>query len=550
MLTRVAGSTTDLSLLKVVLSKLSSLVGYNLVGSFRYGAVVKSSRDVVADLNTHKVYRYTGTIPSGGLVIPAGSPISSDYSQVDTGGVSPDTIYVDRYLVNGEADATYALQAAIIEAGSGYRADAYSSTPRKLPRRVSTGIGTLNVLGSVIIPQGVNVDLGGAEIVGGGSNIIFKSGGFNESGVLEPNFNLPDNTYRIVGSSIRNIKFRNCVGYLVKNWAEQSVIEFITFTDCPQCGVADSSWYGSFRHMTSRNPTAPKTHTYPAFSFSTYVNSENIHHINVTQRKLAYQFDGAVNGLRLEFVNAEGCDKGIVFTGEVKPIEIYGYYEDITDVAIDMGASQSHEGIVISGFFNNVNTALYCNQVISGDIFRGAHFINVTNKFNTNDQVYTAATVNIPAIAAGANVLPAHPAGWNIGKTVRVDNYAIARASDGLPTAKQNFTAGLVELPYSGRETRTVSNVIPFCSQSVTGVAKLTIATAIQVDSNMTVLINITINGNRIRGRVYSDFVALDGAPSNITVTPVNSGGYLSVDITGSGLPAAPPLATGVIRII
>ena len=446
-------------------------------------------------------------------------------------------------------DNTAGLQAAIKFAGASYRDDAYSTTSRKGPRRIGCLGGSYNVLGGVIIPQGVIVDLDNAEIVGGGANTVFTSGGFKVDGTLESNLALPDNTYRIVASQIRNIKFRNCIGYNVKNWAEQSVIEFITFTDCHQCGLADSSWYGSFRHMTSRNPTAPKTHVEPAFVFSTYVNSENIHHINVNQRLLAYRFDGSVNGQRLEFVNAEGCTNGLLFTGEVKPIEIYGYYEDITDVAINMGAAQAHGGIVISGFFNNVNTALYGNQLISGDIFRGAHFINVTTKFNTDDDVTSAATVVIPPVANAENALPGIPLGWNTGETNRVDCYAISRASDGLPTAKQNLTGGLVELPFSGRETRTVTNLIPFCAQSVTGVSKLTIQTAIQWDTHMTVLLNLTINGNRIRGRLYSDLVAVDAPVANISVTPVNSGGYLAIDITGSALPDTPPFATGVVRI-
>ena len=446
-------------------------------------------------------------------------------------------------------DNTAGLQASIKFAGAGYRDDAYSNATRKGPRRVGCLGGSYSVLGGVIIPQGVIVDLDNAEIVGGGSNTIFISGGFKVDGSLESNIALPDNTYRIVASQIRNIKFRNCVGYNVKNFAEQSVIEFLTFTDCPQCGVADSSWYGSFRHMTSRNPTAPKTHALPAFVFSTYVNSENIHHINVTQRLLAYQFDGAVNGQRLEFVNAEGCTNGLLFTGEVKPIQIYGYYEDITDVAINMGAAQSHEGIVISGFFNNVGTAFYGNQIVSGDIFRGAHFINVGVKYNTDDHVTSAAKIVIPPDAASANSLPAIPSGWNPGDTNRVDHYHISRADDGLPTAKQNFTGGMVELPFSGRETRTVENIIPFCQQRVAGTSKLSIQTAIQWDIHMTVLLNLTLNGNRIRGRLYSDLVILDIPPANIMVTPVNSGGYLAIDITGAAMPATPPFATGVVRI-
>lgn len=218
---------------------------------------------------------------------------------------------------------------------------------------------------------------------------------------------LADNTYRVTGTKIRNFIVRNAgIGFSVRNFAEESELHSITFVDCAQDFIAKSSWYGSFHTMTSRNPTAPKTHTQPAIIFDTYINSQNVHNINVTQRKTAYRFDGAVNGQRLEFVNAENCEKGLVFTGEVMPLEIYGYYEDITDVAIDMGAAQAHRAVKIGGFFNNVNICFYGNQLSSGVFGENTYFLNCTTKFNTDAGSLNGLTVNIPPAAVSVNTLP------------------------------------------------------------------------------------------------------------------------------------------------
>lgn len=65
----------------------------------------------------------------------------------------------------------------------------------------------------------------------------------------------------------------------------------------------------------------------------------------------------------------------------------------------------------------------------------------------------------------------------------------------------------------------------------------------------MIVIINLTIEGQKVRGRVYNDAVYLDGAVSNITVTPSNNSGFLKLTITGSALPANPNNIVGVVRM-
>lgn len=462
-------------------------------------------------------------------------------------------LYVEFFgAYNGATDNTSAFADAVKAAGSRVAGDVYSSSLNPGIRKVLTQGGKFNVTGNalIIVPSQVEIDLCGAEIVGNNTNTIFVTGGYNvTTGVLESNLSLPDGTYRITGTKIHNGIIRNAwLGYNVKNFAEQSEIHSLTFVDCAQCGVADSSWYGAFHTMTSRNPAAPKTHTQPAFVFSTYVNSQNIHHINVTQRKLAYRFDGSVNGQRLEFVNAEGCDKGLVFTGEVMPIEIYGYYEDITDVAIDMGAAQAHRAIKIGGFFNNVNTCFYGNNLSSGVFGENTYFINCTTKFNTDAGSLNGLTVNIPPAALAVNTLPGIPSGWRFSGFEKVVFPAVALDGSGNFIARQNLTGGKVDLPFSGDQGDT-STTIPFCAQVNEGVATRAIYTAIAFRQHMIVLINLTIEGQKVRGRVYNDAVHLDGTVSNITITPTNNSGLLKLTITGSALPATANNIVGVVRM-
>lgn len=466
--------------------------------------------------------------------------------------------FCDAYFVedfgayNSASDNTQAFADAIKAAGNGVGGDVYAGELNPGIRRVRTRGGPMHITGNeqIIIPAMVDVDLCGAEVIGSGTNTIFVTGGFNQStGVLESNLSLAENTYRVTGSKLRNGRITKAgIGYNFKNWAEESVVSDITFTDCVQCGKADSSYYGGFRNMTSRNPTAPKTHTEPAFVFSTYVNSQCMKHINVTQRKLAYHFDGAINGQRLEFVNAEGCDKGLLFTGEVMPVEIFGYYEDITDVAIDMGAAQAHRSVKVGGFINNVNTGFYGNTISAGSYGENSYFLNCTTKYNSDPGTLNALTLHIPPELNAINTLPGLPSGWNLSGLERVQHPVTALNSSGSFIAKQNFTGGLVELPFSGNGGDG-TETIPFCVQNNAGTAIREVTTAIKFNSSLMVIMNLVVEGQKVRGRVYSDAVYLDGTVTNITVTPSNSSGVLKLTFSGSALPSVPNNIVGIIRM-
>lgn len=466
--------------------------------------------------------------------------------------------FCDAYFVedfgayNSAPDNTQAFADAIKAAGNKVGGDVYAGELKPGIRKVCTRGGSFHVSGDekLIIPAMVDVDLCGAEIIGIGTNTLFITGGFNPTtGILESNLSLPDASYRVTGSRLHNGRITKAgIGYHFKNWAEESVVTGITFTDCVQCGIADASWYGAFHTMTTRNPEAPKTHTQPAFVFSTYVNSQNIHHINVTQRIQAYRFDGAVNGQRLEFVNAEGCDNGLLFTGEVMPIVIYGYYEDISDVAINMGAAQAHRSVKIDGFFNNVNTCLYGNTLSAGAFGENCYFLNCTTKYNSDAGTLNGLTLHIPPELAAINTPPSIPSGWNLSGLERVQHPVTALDSGGNFIAKQNFTGGLVELPFSG-SGGDGAETIPFCVQNNSGTAIREVTTAIKFNSNLMVIMNLVVEGQKVRGRVYSDAVYLDGTVTNITVTPINASGVLKLTFSGSALPASPNNITGIIRM-
>ncbi|WP_416233894.1 hypothetical protein [Enterobacter roggenkampii] len=258
--------------------QLTSPDGYGIIGAV---SSISALRGISGTTNLQRIqvksYR-SGVAGGGGLFYwDAGNSRDDDNGVI----IKPTAItgsgrwvrecgdlYVEFFgAYNGATDNTSAFADAVKAAGSRVAGDVYSSSLNPGIRKVLTQGGKFNVTGNalIIVPSQVEIDLCGAEIVGNNTNTIFVTGGYNvTTGVLESNLSLPDGTYRITGTKIHNGIIRNAgLGYNVKNFAEQSEIHSLTFVDCAQCGVADSSWYGAFHTMTSRNPTAPKTHTQP-----------------------------------------------------------------------------------------------------------------------------------------------------------------------------------------------------------------------------------------------------------------------------------------------
>ncbi|AWH15403.1 putative tail fiber protein [Aeromonas phage 25AhydR2PP] len=84
--------------------------GFTLVGSFEDGAVVRSVTDAVVQLETGKVFKYTGTIPPEGLTVTAGDLPSSKWSNLDVYSTA-------REMREGYAKLEYARRGTFLEGG-------------------------------------------------------------------------------------------------------------------------------------------------------------------------------------------------------------------------------------------------------------------------------------------------------------------------------------------------------------------------------------------------------------------------------------------------
>jgi hypothetical protein len=461
----------------------------------------------------------------------------------------------------GATDDTAAIQAAITWAGAAYDADWFTATLYTRPRIVELS-HTHKILGKLLIPRGVIVRGNNTTLIGSGSgagdNICFESAWFN-GGVLTSNIGTVNETHRVQYARIESIKFVNFkLAVNVFNFNEGSAVCDCSFTNCGQAVIAERCWYGQFYDLMSRG--SANNSPLPCFEFRQYVNVQRIENIYVQGRTgpgaWAYLFAGAVNGQSIRSCGAETCSNGMKFTGEVNPVNIDScYFENIAGTAIDFMTAVSHRAVTIdNNWFQIVGTGIAGVQMQGGRIGAGNYFLTTTNPVQIQDNP-SNITVEIRGTRTSVAGKPVLAAGFALGPSVRViQPVQVFDNSSGVTTACQDYTGGLVPLPFAGQQASPSANTVPFCTHSKTAGTTFDVIldTAIVFDTWTMYVFSLTFTDNggtyTVNGRGYGTAVFLETGTTKTCVASNNSG-FLRLQFTSFTHPAQSYSCRGVARM-
>jgi hypothetical protein len=458
---------------------------------------------------------------------------------------------------NGTTDDTSAIQAAINWAAQSFDADWFSSTLYATPRVVELS-HTHKILGKLIIPRGVIVRGKNTTLIGSGyttgDNICFETG-YYSTGNITTNIGTTPESHRVQYSIIEGIRFINFkVACNLFNFNEGCVIRDCSFYQVGQAIVALRCFYGQFYNLTNRGSAGSSA--LPCFEFSTFVNVEKIDSITCVDRVLAFQFAGGVNGATITNCSAETGTNGIKFYGEVNPVNIDNcYFETLSGIAIDFTDANAHRAVTIdNNWFQNCATGISGVQMLNGTVGPGNYFLTVTDPVIISDTVSTI-TVNVPASRYSSGY-PTATSGYTLGAAVNIRNsQQVFDAGSGASTAKQNYTGGLVDLPFSGKQATTTTNLVPFCVHSKTAgtTFDVVVDTKIVYDVHTMYVFSLSIVDNvstyPIRGRGYGDTNFLDTASTKTCVASSN-GGFLRLVFSSFSHPSSSYTCTGVVRMM
>ena len=468
---------------------------------------------------------------------------------------------------DGVTDDTAAFNAAILAvalAGGGI---------------VTAPADTYKILGTVLIPSNVELDLCNSVITGNGigsATALFESAYVSGSTIVT-NIGTTLNTHAANKMSIKNARIQNCGKALnLYNCIDNCEYSNIKFSNCTYAVYADNCFYARFVNLFSRDTASGATNA--AFVFINNANVVTLDSIFCTDRVLGFQIENSPHGLKMLNCSAEQCESGINVVGDASnnsgPLMFDTcYFEGINNYGINFDNGGAKWNVTVENcwflyvgvaFKTSSNDAL--DQV---EIRRSNKFLNVTTivDFTTNpyhgdntlqlqqgDCTYNGTPVS------PVGVLASLPSNIYLNKRSNVEATEVQYdygSSDPFIKTKLHGLA-LIPFEYEGGAGTVYSNIVPFCTHASSGASP----------SNFSVVVTTSILADPYANMVLFDFQLTDGSgPRKIsgfafgnsiyrldalayTVTYSNVGGKLVLTIGGVSNTTVAYFLLGIVRHI
>lgn len=417
------------------------------------------------------------------------------------------------------------------------------------------------LLGKVLVPSNIEIDLCKTVIYGSESSTLFETG-YLSGGAIVTNIGAGNETRAIYGSKIRNGTIRNsALAFNAFNFLAGCEFSDIILYDCIRNVYAKRCFYNAWKNIYSANTVFSPRTGIPAWTFDDNNNAVTFDRVFTTGRDIAYLFKGAMFLGKISGLSAEGGVNGIVIENETFALEISGnYFEDLSGTQLDLTYPAQNTNLVIDrNFFHGPGVGVRGQLLIGGEIGPGNTFSGCSSNVIITDDLYSSITVHIPSNGDSnvAGFSPALPAGYTLGKKVQVVGFSnIYNNASGMPMINAQMTNGLVSLLYSG-DSGMVDGKIPFCthvsSSPGTSPFDVLISTKIAYNPYAMLIFKIRIGANvahTFSGRIYGTTVFLDENGGGLTATADVVGGFIQLRLNGFSNAGGAYSAEGIVRII
>lgn len=521
--------------------------------------VSHTSTSIANDVVNGKVKVWQGVLFSD-LAAPSGASLVG-YMPAGVGAVDTDvenklreTVSVEGFgAVGGGTDDTSAFNKAVLHLallGGG---------------KLITPAPAYTLLGKVIVPSNVEIDLCKSVIAGSLTNTLFETG-YLSGGAIITNIGTANESHAVYGTCIHNGTIRNSLlAFNAFNFLAGCEFSDIILYDCVQNVYAKRSFYNSWKNIYSANTVLNTRPGIAAWTFDDNNNAVHFDRVFTTGRDIAYLFKGAMFQGRISGLSAENGVKGIVIENETFALEISGnYFEDLSGAAIDLTyAAQKTNLVIDNNFFHGPGVGIQGQLMIGGSIGAGNTFSGCSNNVIITDDNFSSIEVHIPSNGDSsiAGFLPTLPSGYTLGKKVKVVGFSnIYDNASGTPLINAKMTngpGGLVDLYYSG-DCGMVSGKIPFCTHASSSPGatnfSVLIDTKILYSPYVMLMFAVQISdgtgAHLFSGRIYGLTVFLDGTGGGRTASANYSSGFVQLQLDGLVNPGGAYGAEGIVRIV
>lgn len=431
---------------------------------------------------------------------------------------------------------------------------------------------TYYIIGSVILPNFVSIDLNGCTLRGnrgGGSTAsMFKTGYFNDSDQLVTNNGAATDLVTLDGVRVFNGRILEAYrGFEFTNANRNCAIESITFTGCVQSWLLTRCWSISLGPCFSDTNSVSSI---PTYKFVEAINTINLNQVRAVT-DFAFEFSsGSTGSASIVFNNCDvegSSNRAFYFQGQFYGITwIGGYFEaipgcvydftDVTSATVNWHGTFNYlSGILmrepvgptatIDGEWDTSNAILGAGQVVGGVTYSAT--LNIQNPRNL-------IKFRLPPNFEALTTLPAYV---NLGDNPGADVELISnRVGAGL-LSRGVATGGILPLHYSGNTGRTSPGQVAFATHVAYAPGSASIVILVRTKivwqtettfAKYRFLVTDANGSYTLFGDIYGDKVKpADAVGKAVLVT--NNGGFMQVELYGFTHPTGVYTCTGTVQL-
>lgn len=403
------------------------------------------------------------------------------------------------------------------------------------------------ILGTVLIPSGVKVDLNGSIVTGSGSNVMFEGGKWVGSNVVSSFNDAPEATLT-VDASVGNGIVQQCESAVrVNNWVAGCRVHNIRAVQVKQLLHEKRSFYCEFYNLQAWDPSDGTL--LPCFNWDGVVQAMGAKRCFAGGYTIGHQILGPGDMDSFDTCASEGCVNGVYITGNstgggTSGLRLRNWYFENNDTAIKADPAYTHENVDIDNcFFNENYVVLDGPTILSGRFGRMNNVKTSASKHGNFNMLGNQAgqkgfVIELEDVADSTNrIAPTiDTAGrFFVGPAVQIKRVVTLTDLAGVPYAKNVESPNLPALPITGNQFGVVpSNTVPFC-ETYYGAPSLLVKTQIPYQDFAMFSYNInvvdTLGSFWVRGIVIGD-QAFPLSAGQKTVTVTNNGGFAQLNVS------------------
>lgn len=542
-------------------------------GTFEDGCTVATGECAVS-LTLGRAFRWLGALPN--IVPPASSPAT-------TGGISPSGDWLDvgdtSMLSNlkSESGASMVGFAPALPGATNNTVDKFmpKTSPLSYGAKFNgidddtAGINkaikakgpnsycviqfpagaTAKILGTVLIPSGVKIDLNGCVVNGSGSNTMFEGGKWAGGNIVSSFNDAPEATLT-VDAWIGNGLIQECMTAVkINNWVAGCRVHDLRGYHVNQLVHEKRSFYCEFYNLMAWEPL--NSALLPCFHWETAIQAQGAKRCFAVGYTKGHTIQGPNDMESFDTCGAEGCVDGVYITGTASlggggsGLTFRNWYLENNGTAIKADPAYSYENIDIDNCFFNENFVIIDGQTILSGRFGRMNKVNTSSSkpgnFNMlgNNAGKNGFTIELEEIADSNNRTTAtiDTAGrFFVGPNVRIERVITLTNSAGAPYARNVESPNLPVERITGNQFGAIpSNTIPFC-ETYYAAPTLNVKTQVPYQDFAMLSYNISVSDTTggpywVRGVVMGDQVFPLSAGQK-TVTLQNNGGFVQLNIS------------------